>query len=176
MFNGISFQYFQVLYIFFSPSIQILSWFGSSILSFMCHLPLILISMVDFSMPNSILMSWLHIPTTCIRVSNPFFFLANNLMSSIYIRWLIFSYNLLSLYTPMYFWVCYWGASSVLKIVMVIVHLPGIYLSGSLLQLSFTLLQSMPLYYYYYCCNCCSCHHWRIYIYIYIYVCVCVYI
>ena len=48
-------------------------------------------------------MSWLYILTVCIRVSSSFLFFAKNLMSFIYIWWLIFSCNLLSLYTAVHF-------------------------------------------------------------------------
>ena len=54
-------------------------------------------------MPNSILKPWLYILTACINVSNSFSFLANRLMLSIYIRQLIFSYNLDSLYLAVHF-------------------------------------------------------------------------
>ena len=82
--------------------ILITTWFGSSTPSVICHLQLFLTSMVHFSMPNSIPISWLYIFTVCIRVSNPFSFLAKSLMS-IDIKLLIFSCNLLSLYTSMHF-------------------------------------------------------------------------
>ena len=54
-------------------------------------------------MPNSIPMSWLYILTACIRVSSSFSFFANSLMSSMYIKWLIFSCDLLSLYPAVHF-------------------------------------------------------------------------
>ena len=38
-----------------------------------------------------------------VLVSNSFLLMANSLMSSMYIRWLIFSYDLLSLYPPVHF-------------------------------------------------------------------------
>ena len=43
------------------------------------------------------------------------------------------------------FWVCSWVASLQLQIVMVIMHLPGIYLFGSSHRLSFSLLLSITL-------------------------------
>ena len=55
-----------------------------------------------FSKPNSIPMSWLYILTSYIRVSSYSFF-ANSLISSMYIRWLIFSCDLLSLYPAVHF-------------------------------------------------------------------------
>ena len=58
-------------------------------------------------MPNSIIISWVYIPCVCIRVSNSFSVVANSLMSSMYIRWLIFSCDLLNLYLPVYF-LCIW--------------------------------------------------------------------
>ena len=45
-----------------------------------------------FSMLNSMPISWLYILTAFKRVFNSFSFLANSLMSSTYIRWLIFYY------------------------------------------------------------------------------------
>ena len=90
----------KYLYIFFSPSVLILSWLGSSIPSIRYRLPLFITSMVHFSMPNSIPMSWLYILIACIRVSSSFSFFANSLMSS---RWLIFSHDLLSLYPAAHF-------------------------------------------------------------------------
>ena len=56
-----------------------------------------------FSMTNSIPLSWLHILTACMRVSIYFSFFAKSLMSSMYIRWLIFSCDLLSLYPAAHF-------------------------------------------------------------------------
>ena len=47
--------------------------------------------------------SRLYILTACMRVSSSFSFFANSLMSSMYIRWLIFSCNLLSLYPAVHF-------------------------------------------------------------------------
>ena len=93
----------KYLYVSFSPSVLILSWFGSSIPSVRCRLPLFIASMAHFSMPNSTLMSWLYILTTCIRVSSSYSFFANSLISSMYIRWLIFSCDLLSLYPAVHF-------------------------------------------------------------------------
>ena len=48
-------------------------------------------------------MSWLYILTACMRVSSSFSFFANNLILSMYIRWLIFSCDLLSLYPAVHF-------------------------------------------------------------------------
>ena len=56
-----------------------------------------------FSMPNSIPMTWQYILTDCFTVSCSFSFLANGLISSMYIRWLIFSCDLQSLYPPAHF-------------------------------------------------------------------------
>ena len=54
-------------------------------------------------MPNFIPKSSLYILTASIKVFNAFSFLSNSLMSSIYIRWLIFSYDSWSLYSPVHF-------------------------------------------------------------------------
>ena len=87
----------------FSSSILILSWFGSYIPSVRCFLTLFMTSRAHFLMPNSIPMSWLYILTVSIRVSSSFSFFADSFMSSIYIRWLIFSCDLLSLYPAVHF-------------------------------------------------------------------------
>ena len=58
------------LYVFFSPSVLILSWFGSSIPSVGYRFPLFISSMPHFFMPNSIPMPKLYFLTTCIRVFN----------------------------------------------------------------------------------------------------------
>ena len=63
---------------------------GISIPSVICRFPLFIISMAHFSMIHSIPISSLHILATCIWISDSFSFLANCLMSSTYIRWLIF--------------------------------------------------------------------------------------
>ena len=57
-----------------TPSLLILSWFGSSVPSIRFGLLLLITNMAHFSMPNSILMSWLYIPTVYIRVSCSFSF------------------------------------------------------------------------------------------------------
>ena len=94
----------KYLYVLFFPSVLIFfSWFGRFILSFMCSFLLVIISISHFSLPNSITMSWLYILRVCILVSNYRSVFANILMSSIYMRWLIFSCNLVSLYLLVYF-------------------------------------------------------------------------
>ena len=108
-----AFNISQYLYVFFFPSVLVclffcffvffFSWLGRSITSIMCRFPLFIICVAYFSMRNSIPMSWLHILTTCIRVSNSFSFFTKSLMSSMYMRWLIFSCYLLSLYPSMHF-------------------------------------------------------------------------
>ena len=59
--------------------------------------------MAHISLPNYISISWLHILIVCIRVSNYFSFFANILMSSIYLRGLIFSCDLLNVQPPAHF-------------------------------------------------------------------------
>ena len=56
-----------------------------------------------FSLPNSIPMSWLYILTACEKVYNSFSFGAYSFVSSMYIRGLIFSCDLVSLYLPAHF-------------------------------------------------------------------------
>ena len=67
------------LLVFFSPSVLIFSWFGTSLPFVVCRFPLYIFTMVHFSMPTSII------------------------ISSIYFRWLIFSCDLLSLYPAVHF-------------------------------------------------------------------------
>ena len=80
----------------------ILSWFGSSIPSIICRSLLSLQTWHIF-----LCQSWLYILTACIRVFSSFSFFANSLMSSMYIRSLIFSCDLLSLYPAVHF-LCIW--------------------------------------------------------------------
>ena len=108
-----------------------LIWFLlDSIPSVMRRFPLFTTSMVHFSMPNSILISWLYILTDSIRVSNTFSFLANSLTLSLYIKW----FGLFLGFTE-FVSGCDWVASSLLETVMVIVNLSGICLSGSFAKL-----------------------------------------
>ena len=93
----------KYLHVSFSPSVLILSWFGRSILSVRCRLPLFCTNIAHFSVPNYIPISWLYILTACIRVSSSFSFFANSLMSSMYIRWLVVSGDLLILYPTVHF-------------------------------------------------------------------------
>ena len=85
--------------LFSERSDYILIWY----FYFFRYFPLLIISMAHFSMSNSIPMSWLFILIACIRVSNSFSFLANDLMLSMSIRWSIFSCDLVSLYPPVHF-------------------------------------------------------------------------
>ena len=59
------------------------------LISIICLFPLFIISMVNYSMQNSIPISWLYILTVYVRVSNSFSFFTNSLMLSSYIRWLL---------------------------------------------------------------------------------------
>ena len=95
------FQYSQVFVCF--PFFRGFWFFGSSIPSVSCRLPLFIFNMTHFSMPNSIPKSSLYILTAYIRVSNSISFWGNNLMSSMYIRWFIFPWILWNLYLPVYF-------------------------------------------------------------------------
>ena len=60
------------LYVTFPPTVLILSGFCCFIPSVRCRLPLFITSNAYFSMPNSIVMSWLYILIVCIRVSTSF--------------------------------------------------------------------------------------------------------
>ena len=122
---------------------MIFSWFCSSIPTVICRFPLLIISMSHFYMQNFIPISWLHITIACIRVSSYFSFLSNSLIPSMYIWWFVFSCDLVSLKPPIYF-LCM--RSSLLQIIMVIAHLPGIYISGFSPQLSFFLLLLIQLH------------------------------
>ena len=92
----------KYLYVSFSPSLLIFPSFGSFLLPVMCRFPLLIVSVVLFSMPNSIPLFWVYILSFCIKVFSSFSFLANTLMSSMYIRWLIFSSDLLCFYPRMW--------------------------------------------------------------------------
>ena len=93
----------KYFYVSFVPNVLILSWFGSSNPSVRCRFPLFIMSIAHFSMPNSISMSWPYIQTVCIRVLRSFSFFEISLMSSMWIRWLIFSCYLLILYRAVHF-------------------------------------------------------------------------
>ena len=85
----------------------------------------------------------LYILNSFIMVSNSFSFLANSLMSSMYVRWLIFACDFQSFYPVVHFLSMCLRGTILLQIVMVIAHPPGIFVSGTLL--SFFLLMSIPL-------------------------------
>ena len=93
----------KYLKVSFSPRVLISSWFVMSVTSVMCRFMLLISSMVHFTMSNSIPMYWQCILTACIRAFNSFSLLTKSLMSSLHIRWLIFSCDLWSLYPPMRF-------------------------------------------------------------------------
>ena len=114
LFDGDCFQYFQVLVIFLfskhSDSFLISLFFSLCYLFF----PFFIASIAHFS---------------------NFHFL----MSSIYLRWLIFPCDFVNLYPQCTFYVCTWVVSLLLQIVMTKLHLPGSCLSGFSLQLKFFL-------------------------------------
>ena len=93
----------KYLYVSFSPRILILSGFGVSLPSVRYYLPLFMTSMTHYSKTNPIPMSGMYILTACTRVSSSFSFFVNSFMSSLHIRWLIFSCVLLSWYPAMHF-------------------------------------------------------------------------
>ena len=137
----------KYLYVSYFPSVLILSWFGSSIPTVMCRLPLLLLAWYIFLS---------QIPSLCpdctfsLRVLEfPVlfhFFFANSLMSSMYIMWLIFSCNLLSLYPAVHF------LSKQLSGIIAIIYSnaesasPWSTFLCSWLQLSFSLLLSIVLF------------------------------
>ena len=89
------------------PSVPILFWFGSSF----CHISFsaFIISMVHFSMLDSIPISWLCILTADIRLSSSFPFLQTIWYCPC--RWggWFFSYDLWSLYPPVHFVIMWLG-------------------------------------------------------------------
>ena len=95
LFDGVHFQYAQIFVSFLF--IECSEFFLHSIVLILLSFSASYVCMAHFSMPNSIPISWPYILTAYIRVSNSFSFLANSLMSSVYMRWLIFSCNLKSL-------------------------------------------------------------------------------
>ena len=130
MSGRVRFQYSQLFVSFFSER-SYFSWFGSSISSVLCICPLFIFSIAHFSLSNSIL-------PACLRVSNSFSFSANNLMPTMYMRCLIFSRDLWSLYLPVHF-----QSMWLLQIVMMIAHLSRRSLYGFSPLLSFFLLMSV---------------------------------
>ena len=64
-----------------------------------CLFPLVIISMVLSFIPRS----WLYLLIVCIRISSSFSFFGNSLMSSVYIKWLIFSNDFVNLEPPLHF-------------------------------------------------------------------------
>ena len=98
LFDVVSSQYFQVFVGFLFSGRSDFSWFGCSTPSVMCRLPVFITSMGHYSMPNSIPKSWRYILIVYVSETNSFSFLAKSLMSSICIKWLIFSCDLLSFY------------------------------------------------------------------------------
>ena len=94
LFNGVCFQYSQVLIIFFFSEHFDFSWLGSSIPSVIYLFPILFMSMAHFSIVNFIPISWLYILIVCIRVSNFVSFFANGLMPSLYILLLSLSTSL----------------------------------------------------------------------------------
>ena len=111
-----------------------LSWFCCSIPSVRCRFPLFIISMAHFSILNSIPTFWLYILTACIKISNSFSIFANSLMSSMYIKRLIFSCELQSLYPAVHF-LSMWLSGNGDK------HHLEIYFLGFSFQLSFSCCQ-----------------------------------
>ena len=70
-------------------------------------------------MPNSTFMSSLDILIACIKIFNSFSYLAKSLMVIMYLKWLIFSWNLLSLY-PYEQFLSMWlsGITSITKLIL----------------------------------------------------------
>ena len=85
LFDGITFQYFQELMIFLLSKRNDISGSYTSLLSVISIFPPLLVSMVYFSIPNSIPISWMYIIIACIRVPSWFSFLSNCFISSFYI-------------------------------------------------------------------------------------------
>ena len=138
LFDGVRFQYFQVLEGFVFSEYSDFSWFGSSIPSIICRFPLFIMSMAHFSLSNSIPISYLYVPTACNKFFNSFSFLENSLMSSVYIWWLTFSCDSWSLYSPVHFLRMWFSG------IIAITHSNvGRFLSGFSPQLSLFLLQSV---------------------------------
>ena len=96
LFDSVNFQYPQIFLVSFSPSVlDIVVWLLSCVIY---HFSFLAFFYAKFH--SYILTVYL---TVCIRVSNSSLFLAKSLMSSMYIKWLIFSYDLLSVYPAVHF-------------------------------------------------------------------------
>ena len=100
LFDCVRFQYYHVFVCFLFSESSDFTWVGSSISSVLYHFLLFIIRMAHFSLPKSILTSWLYITAVCNRVPKSFSFFAKSLMSSMS---LIFSCDLASSYFPVNF-------------------------------------------------------------------------
>ena len=78
----------QYLYVSFSPSVLIFSWFGCSISSAVCRFPLFITCIAHFSMSHSILCPDCILSQPVLEFPILFVF-GKQFMSSMYIRWLI---------------------------------------------------------------------------------------
>ena len=99
LFDGVSFQYFQEVVIFFSEceTRQIFSWFSSSLHSIVSLFPFFIMSMVHFSIHYPISISWLYILIVFMTASCSFSFGINILITSIYLRWIVLSRDSINL-------------------------------------------------------------------------------
>ena len=132
-------------YVFFSPNILITTWFGTSNTSDMYRLWFLWLGCRIFLCQIPFLYLDCIFSPFLLEFPNLFRFLEKCLMSSMYIKWLIFSYDLLSSYPAVHFLSISLSGIMYITNSIVRVHPPGIYLFGSLHLLSFVLLQSIPL-------------------------------
>ena len=89
----------------FFQAFRFVSLFCTSIPSVPCYFPFFIFNLAHLCMSNSITMSWLYILSVSNWMAILFPFLANRLMSSLYIRILIISFNLINWIYLCIFWV-----------------------------------------------------------------------
>ena len=98
-----AFNISKYLHVLLSPSVLIFSWFGISILSIICLFSFslsakhIFLYQIPSLYPDSIIL------IVFIMVCNSFFIFCNILLSSMYMKWLIFSCDLVGFYLPVHF-------------------------------------------------------------------------
>ena len=132
-------------FFFFSTSVLLLTWLGTSIPSTVSLFPLFIMSTRDFSMPNFIPISWLYILIHCINVFTSCTLFTSTLMPSMCIKWLILSCNFARFYLHVYILIHSW-VKSLQKIVVASVTVLGWCLFGFLPLLVFVLLLLFPLF------------------------------
>ena len=101
MFDGVRYQDNQVFErLRFSEHF---TWFGNSISHVISRFLLFLVSIAHSSISYSIPISSQYILTACFKVSDSFSSLANTLMSTMYVMWLLFTCDLVRFFIHRFF-------------------------------------------------------------------------